>query len=241
MSINGQWVDKDKLKDLLETGLTETEHCIGPRGINMGGAFRPSTDYVRLSFVPSHIDRPGKRWILICHDECCVHTNEGEAYCWKIPGIEMGDCPPKSKGDIIHLADANAELRSGCLSLNGELGMITRKEMRHYIHEKHAGRAVAVPIYNTVIMHVGASGEGYWTGEDAMMQFEMTCDQYDVVFNMPWITDPMEATSLDILALTDEQRADFMYGLCEQLDRSQNHLRRPPDGLNVKNGTKRLK
>ena len=235
--INGVWVDKDRVKGLLETstGLTTKPECVGPRERNLGGAVRAVGGSL-LSFVPPHIDRLDKVWIIVCHDECCVHTNEGQAYCWKIPGIEMGDCPPKSKGDIIHLADANAEVKSGCLSLDGKLGMITRKEMKNYISRKRKGEAVRIPLHGTVWMHAGASGEGYWMGEDAMMQFELHCDQFDVVFNMPWIQDPTKATAQDILALTDAQRAEFKYGMCEQIDRSQNHLRRPPDGLNVKNG-----
>jgi hypothetical protein len=79
--INGKWVDKDKVTALLETGLTETPECIGPNGINMGGAAHPDHQNLEISFIPSHIDRPGKIWVLVCHDECCVHTNEGQAYC----------------------------------------------------------------------------------------------------------------------------------------------------------------
>ena len=132
--INGIWVDKDKVKGVLETSLTKAEHCIGPHGINMGGAPRPSTGHSKLSFTPNHIDRITKILIIVCHDECCVHTNEGQAYCWKIPGIEMGDCPPKSKGDIMHLADANAELEPGCFSLDGELGTYDHKERNEELH-----------------------------------------------------------------------------------------------------------
>ena len=53
---------------------------------------------------------------------------------------------------------------------------------------------------------------------------------------MPWVEDLLQATSLHILAVTDAQRKDFKYGLCAQVDRSQCHLRRPPDGLNTING-----
>ena len=235
VNVNGKMVDKDRVMNLLQSGLTNDHRCVGPRFIKLGG-MRNSSDVKPLSFVPQHIDRLDKMWITVCHDECCVHTNEGEAYCWKIPGIEMGECPPKSKGDIIHLADANAELGAGTFSLVGELGMITRKEMRNYIQAKCKGREVKVPTYNTVWMHAGSSGDGYWTGEDAMMQFELMCDIFDLVFNMPHIIDLTKATSKHVLSITVTQRRHFRYGLCCQIDRSQNHLRRPPDGLNTKIG-----
>lgn len=235
VQVNGKMVDKDRVTNLLQSGLTNDHLCVGPRFTKLGG-MRNNNDVKPLSFVPHHIDRLDKLWITICHDECCVHTNEGQAYCWKIPGVEMGECPPKSKGDIIHLADACAELGAGTFSLDGELGMITRKEMRSYIRAKREGREVKVPTYYTVWMHAGSSGEGYWTGEDAMMQFELMCDIFDLVFNMPHITDLTKATSKHVLSITILQRRHFRYGLCCQIDRSQNHLRRPPDGLNTKNG-----
>ena len=234
--VNDKLIDKDRVKNLLKSGLTAAEHCIGPRGTNLGGGVSRASIFSPLSFIPKELDHKLKIWIIVCHDECCVHTNEGEAFCWKIPGIEMGDCPPKSKGDIIHLADANAELKSGTLSLDGLLGMITRKELRHYIKMKREGKEVPVPKYITVWMHAGSAGEGYWIGEDAMMQFELMSDIFDLIFNMPWVTDLSTATSTHILAITMQQRGEFMYGMCPQIDRSQNHLRRPPDGLNTKNG-----
>ena len=74
------------------------------------------------------------------------------------------------------------------------------------------------------------------------MQFELMCDQFDAIFNMPWLVKDdrgcIQVTARDILALTDGQRANFKYGLCAQVDRSPNHLHRPPDGLNVDNGKK---
>ena len=159
--INDQMVDKDKVKNLHTSELLKAAACIGPRSVNLGGAPKPSEAAALLSFVPAHIDHVGKVWITVCHDECCVHTNEGETYCWKIPGIEMGDCPPKHKGDIMYLADANAEIESGTYSLDGGLGMISRKELRNYIKKKLAGEAVNVPTHYTVWMHAGGSGEGY--------------------------------------------------------------------------------
>ena len=46
---------------------------------------------------------------------------------WIIPGVDMGDCPSKSRGDINHLAEADAEFAPGCLSLDGEIGQTERK------------------------------------------------------------------------------------------------------------------
>ena len=143
----------------------------------------------------------------------------------------MGDCPPKSKGDILHLADANAETESGTLSLDGKLGIITLKDLRAYIRGKHSGKNPPVPSYITVRMHAGKGNEGYWSGEEAMMHFELILDIFDLLFNMPWVADVTKATANDLLAVTNEQRAVFKYGLCVQIDRSQNHLRRPPDAL----------
>ena len=40
----------------------------------------------------------------------------------------------KSKGDIMHMADANAETSSGCFSLDGQLGTITRKAGDEELH-----------------------------------------------------------------------------------------------------------
>jgi hypothetical protein len=153
--INDKMVDKDKVKNLYTSELLKAALCICPRSVNLGGAPKSSEGAKLLSFVPAHIDHVGKVWIIVCHDECCVHTNKGETYCWKIPGVEMGDCPPKHKDDIIHLADANAEMESGTYSLDGELGMITRKELRNYIKKTRAGESVSVPRHYTM---AGESG-----------------------------------------------------------------------------------
>ena len=91
-------VDKDEIKNLLvasngcpASGLTKCDECVGPRGINLGGQPKPASESTQLlSFLSAsnaqHIDRPDKIWLQMCHDECCVHTLDGEAYCWKIPG-----------------------------------------------------------------------------------------------------------------------------------------------------------
>ena len=67
-------------------------------------------------------------------------------------------------------------------------------------------------------MHGGAAGEGYWLGDDAKMQFELILDIFDVKFNMPWIIDPLKATTMDLAAVTDVQRAAFQHGLAVQGD-----------------------
>ena len=75
-------------------------------------------------------------------------------------------------------------------------------------------------------MHGGAGWEGYWLGDDAKMQFELILDIFDVRYNMymPWVEDAAKATTHDLAAVTDEQRAKFPYGLAVQGDRSQGHL-----------------
>ena len=62
-------------------------------------------------------------------------------------------------------------------------------------------------------MHGGAGGEGYWLGDDSAMQFELIIDIFDERYNMPWIADATEATTEDLAAVTDAQRAVFLYDL----------------------------
>ena len=82
-------------------------------------------------------------------------------------------------------------------------------------------------------MHGGAAGEGYWLGDDAKMQFELILDIFDIKFNcyMPWIIDPLKATTMDLAAVTDVQRAAFLHGLAVHVqgDRSQGHLKMAMD------------
>ena len=75
-----------------------------------------------------------------------------------------------------HLAelDCECELEGGCISLDGTVGRIckiSRTELKFYISEKRAGRSVAIPRWESVRMHGGAGGEGYWLGDDALIQF----------------------------------------------------------------------
>ena len=167
-------------------------------GWKLGGEARPAlepSEFKSFSFLAKEvadlIDHPGKVWIIMCHDECCVHTYDGQMYCWKIPGVQMGDCPPKSKDDILHIADANGEMEAGTYSLDGKLGMITLKELKAYIKGKHDGSNPLVPRYFTVRMFAGGGKgkEGWWLGESSMWQFELMCDIFDLCFNMPWISD----------------------------------------------------
>ena len=74
-------------------------------------------------------------------------------------------------------------------------------------------------------------GEGYWLGDDAKMQFELILDIFDVRYNMPWVEDATKATTHDLAAVTDEQRAKFPYGLAVQGDCSQCHLKMAPDSV----------
>ena len=76
-------------------------------------------------------------------------------------------------------------------------------------------------------------GEGYWLGDDAKMQFELILDIFDVRYNMTWIPNGTKATTHDLAAVTDEQRAKFPYGLAVQGDRSQGHLKMAPDCTNA--------
>ena len=109
-----------------------------------------------------------------------------------------------------------------------------------YIQGKHSGSNPAVPYYFTVRMYAGGGKgkEGWWMGELSIMQFELMCDIFDLLLNMPWIKDITKATANDLLAVTDAQRKEFEYGLCNQIDRSQCHLKRSPTALLTSNGAK---
>ena len=72
----------------------------------------------------------------MCHDEACVHTLKGEGWCWLIPGVDMGDIPPKSDGKFKHLAELDAEHEGGCISLDSTVGQISRSELHEYIKDK---------------------------------------------------------------------------------------------------------
>ena len=130
---DGGMIDKDKVHNLFDSGLLDDPHCIGPCGIRMGGRSRPG---VRPTLPFNVTDHGTKVWLIMCQDECCVHTLKEEQYAWIIPGLEMGDMPTKSDGDICHLSDADAEFGCGCLSLVGKPGWITRKELVEYIRAK---------------------------------------------------------------------------------------------------------
>ena len=151
----------------------ENEHllrnplCLGPRGVHMGGLVDPSSE-APLGFTKA--DFKGRVWHIGCHDEACVHALKGERCnsCWLIPGVDMGDVPPKTDGEFEHLAECDSEMWGGTISLDGTIGQISRKELRSYIEAKRGGISALVPRYCSICFHAGASGEGYWTGDDAL-------------------------------------------------------------------------
>ena len=243
LKVAGSFIDKDALigtSDLYNCNkhLLDDPGCMGPRGLHMGGQVDPGRKNDILPFAKK-IDFPGRIWILMCHDEACVHTLKGEGWCWLIPGVDMGDIPPKSDGEFEHLAELDAEHEGGCISLDGTVGQISRTQLHEYIKDKRAGQKVKVPRWASVRMHGGAGGEGYWLGDDSAMQFELIIDIFDVRYNMPWIADPTEATTEDLAAVTDAQRAVFPYGLAVQGDRSQGHLKMAADSTNANKLRKR--
>ena len=91
--------------------LLDDPACIGPRGLHNGGCLNPANAEIILPFARK-IDFPGRVWIIMCHDEACVHTLKGERCCWMIPGVDMGDIPPKSDGEFEHLGRI-ANVRAG--------------------------------------------------------------------------------------------------------------------------------
>lgn len=234
-----QYVDKDSILNVAQMLVQPTQYgSYGPRGIHLGGQPNPSNANHILPFCKA-IDHPGKVSILMCHDECCIHSLKEERMCWLIPGIEMGAMPTKSDGEILHLSEADAEVGPGCLSLDGEIGKIYRKDLIEYIRAKHNGEDPLVPHHSSIWMHAGKGNhqEGSWTGNDALMHFEFLMDQFDVLFNLVHqIPDPKLARANDILNVTDSQRQQFMYGLAIQIDRSQGHMKRDPESHNTKNG-----
>ena len=202
----------------------------------MGGSVNPGHKAL-LPFARS-VDHEGKIWHIMCQDECCVHDDEGELWMWIIPDEQMGDLPSKHHGNNLHTSEADIEEGCGMLSLTGEPGDITKAVLVNYITKKHAGECVAVPLYSAVDMESGlADGkECNWTGALALMQFELFIDIFNVMYNLEAkIPDMAKATSLDILAMaiTDEEKKAFQHGLCMQIDRSQGHLKKATDALNV--------
>ena len=120
---------------------------------------------------------------------------------WVIPGLEMGDMPTKSDGEICHLSEADAEFGCGCLSLVGMPGWITRKDLVEYIRAKRAGENPLIPHFSTVYMHAGKGHEGSWEGDDANMHFELMMDQFDILFNLAHrvsIPDPVYVCAHDV-------------------------------------------
>jgi hypothetical protein len=178
---DGHMVDKDTVENLHDSGLLDAAGCIGPRGIRLGGMKRPGP---RPNLPFNVNDHAQKVWIIMCQDECCVHTLKEERMAWVIPGLEMGDMPTKSDGDICHLSEADAEFGCGCLSLVGKPGWITRKDLIGYISAKRAGENPPLPHFSTVYMHAGKGHEGSWEGDDANMHFELMMDQFDILFNL---------------------------------------------------------
>jgi hypothetical protein len=237
-TFDGKYVDKDLIPDLEASGLLESPYCRGPRGTHMGGMPNPefqTSDHI-LPFARA-VDSVGKVWHTGCHDECCVHCLKEEGFAWFIPGVDMGDMPTKSDGDILHMSEMDMELAPGCLSLDGEVGAIQRKEMHDYIQGKHRGENPKVPLYSSVHMHAGKGHEGSWMGDDAHMHMELLLDQFDVLMNLQHrIADPTTARADELLAITASERSSFKHGLACQVDRSQGHMKRAVDGLNTKNG-----
>ena len=238
LKIGEEWVDKDTILGRSSTWsshhhMLQEACCKGPRGMGMCGAMHPGNVDKPLPFCPG-IDFPGRVWHIACHDEACIHALKGEQGCWLIPGVDMGDIPPKSDGEYEHLAEVDAELEGGTISLTRLPGQISRQDMRKYIKAKRERQvAYPVPHFSTVRMHAGSGGEGAWFGDDAKDHFELIIDIFDIVFNMPWIEDPAKATVGDLLAVTKEQRAIFPHGLAVQGDRSQGHLKMAPDCPNA--------
>ena len=95
---DGSMIDKDKVHNLFYSGLLDDPHCIGPRGIRMGGRSRPG---VRPNLPFNATDHGTKIWLILCQDECCVHTLKEEQFAWIVPSLaidlEMGDMPTKLK------------------------------------------------------------------------------------------------------------------------------------------------
>ena len=238
LQVGPRMVDKDDIignSDMWDRNkhLLEDPSCLGPRGIHMGGAVNPANAAKLLPFAKD-MDFEGRIWHLACHDECCVHALKGERGCWLIPGVDMGDIPPKSEGEYEHLAEADLEIQGGTLSLTMLPGQISRTDMRAYIAAKRAKNLdYLVPHYSSVRMHAGQGAEGSWFGDDSKEHFELIVDIFDILFNMPEVLDPTKATVGDLLKVTKEQRQAFPHGLAVQGDRSQGHLKMSADCINA--------
>ena len=156
---------------------------------------------------------------------------------WVIPGVDMGDFPSKSNGDINHLAEADAEFEPGCLTLDGEISQTERVDLLKY-HKDRADPSAdpLVPHHSSITMHAGKGHEGSWYGDDALAHAELLMDQFDILFNLEdSVSDPKLSRASDIRNVTPEQRAKFKHGMVFQGDRSQGHLKRDPTCLNVNN------
>ena len=237
IQVDNSYIDKDTVPNHVEV-LERDVRCLGPRGIHLGGQVNPNNSSSVLPFC-RHIDHPAKVWIILCHDECCVHSLKEETHCWLIPGVEMGEMPTKSDGEILHLSEADAEVSPGCLSLDGTIGRINRKDLKEYIRAKHAKENPRIPLHSSIWMHAGKGNhqEGNWEGDDAAMHFELLMDQFDILFNLvDEVPDAREARANDILNVTSAQRLQFKYGMAIQIDRSQGHMKRNHRSLNTKNG-----
>ena len=232
-----EYIDKDEVPNLVQSSLLNKSECIGPRGINMGGAIKPNVKGLCLPFART-VDHPRKVWHTLCHDECCIHALGEEGGMWIIPGVDMGDCPSKSRGDINHLAEADAEFAPGCLSLDGEIGQTERKTMMEYYKQRQdPEKNPRIPLHSSISMHAGAGHEGSWMGDDALAQSELLMDQFDVLFNLvDKVPDPTAATANDVRHITNAERSQFKHGMCMQVDQSQGHLKRAADSLNTNNG-----
>ena len=147
------YVDKDTIPNCRDF-IDKDPACLGPRGINLGGAPNPNNAGMLLPFCKS-VAREGKVRIVLCHDECCIHSLKEEQHCWLIPGVEMGEMSTKSDGEILHLSEADAEISLGCLSLSGTIGRTTRVQMKEYIRAKRAGENPRIPHHSSVWMHAG--------------------------------------------------------------------------------------
>ena len=162
--IGDGFVDKDDIigtRDLYNNNkhLLDDLECLGPRGLHMGGQVDPARVANILPFAKK-VDFPGRVWILMCHDEACVHSLKGERCCWLIPGVDMGGIPAKSDGEFEHLAELDCEHEGGSISLDGTVGQISRKDLHNYIACKRKGTLMVVPRWGSVRMHGGAGGEG---------------------------------------------------------------------------------
>ena len=98
--VDKRYVDKDSVPNCFEMlDPVKQPGILGPRGLVLGGCPNPENSQNILPFCKA-IDHSGKVWIIMCHDECCIHSLKEEKYCWLIPGVEMGAMPTKSDGEM---------------------------------------------------------------------------------------------------------------------------------------------